>query len=97
MAYTEETVLGIVKARLNRLAADTSLDAYLKQRIKAADGEISSKGISLAAEDTADSVLLADYVAWQHQSRDKPGGMPDWLKLRIRERWFAQERDTNAT
>ena len=40
MAYTESTVLGIVKARLNRLASDTSLDEYLKARIAAADEEL---------------------------------------------------------
>jgi hypothetical protein len=89
VAYNEATVLGIVKARLNRL--DTALDSYLTTRIQAAAGELALKGIAL--EDIPeDSVLLADYVAWQHQGRDKPGGMPEWLRLRIRERWFAQER-----
>ena len=37
MAHTPSTVLGIVKARLNRLASDTSLDTYLTARMAAAD------------------------------------------------------------
>jgi hypothetical protein len=90
MAYTETTVLGIVKARLNRLASDTSLDGYLKQRIEAAAGEITRKGIHLVETSVDDATLLADYTAWKYGSRDKPGGMPEWLRLAIRERWLAE-------
>ena len=93
MAYNETTVLGIVKVRLNRLSTDTSLDAYLKQRIAAAAGELERKGITMADNSTDDAVLLADYTVWAHQNRDKTGGMPEWLKLKVRERWFSQERD----
>lgn len=91
--YNELTVLGIVKARLNRLASDTSLDAYLKQRIEAADGELAGNGISLVADDVRDSVFLADIVVWQHNNRDNQNGMPEWLRLARRERWL-RERDT---
>lgn len=94
MAYTEATVLPLVRVRLNRLATDTSLDDVLKPRIQAAAEELSGKGIILVADSVSDAVLLSDYAAWQYQSRDKPGGMPDWLRLRIRERWFTQERAT---
>lgn len=96
MAYTESTVLGIVKARLNRLASDTSLDAYLKQRIEAADAELAGNGINLVADDTRDSVFLADVVVWQHNNRDKADGMPEWLRLARRERWL-RERVPNDT
>jgi hypothetical protein len=88
VAYTAETVLGIVKARLNRLASDTSLDSYLTQRIAAADAELARKGIVLAADSVDHAVFLADYVVWHYQNRDTAGGMPEWLRLRMRELWL---------
>ena len=97
MAYTEATVLGILRSRLNRLPSDTSLDVVLKPRIAAADKELARKGISLVEDDEGDQVLLADYTAWMYQKRDDPGGMPQWLRLRIRERWLAQPRTESAT
>jgi len=96
MAYTETTVLGIVKARLNRLASDTSLDDYLRKRIEAADAELARVGIKLVAGNVDDEVLLADYVVWRHQNRDKNTGMPEWLRLARRERWL-KERGNNDT
>ncbi len=94
MAYDETTVLGIVKARLNRLASDTSLDEYLKKRIEATDSELARNGIKLVEGNVDDEVLLADYVVWRHQNRDKNTGMPEWLKLARRERWL-KERVAN--
>lgn len=96
MAYTETTVLGIVKARLNRLASDTSLDDYLKKRIEAADAELARNGIKLVAGNVDDEVLLADYVVWRYQNRDQNTGMPEWLRLARRERWL-KERGNNDT
>lgn len=90
MAYTEATVLGIVKARLNRLASDTSLDDYLKKRIEAADAELARIGIKLVAGNVDDEVLLADYVVWRYQNRDQNAGMPEWLRLARRERWLKE-------
>jgi hypothetical protein len=40
-----------------------------------------------------DLMLCADYVVWQYQNRDTGGAMPDWLRLRRRERWLAQQTD----
>lgn len=96
MAYTETTVLGIVKARLNRLASDTSLDDYLKKRIAAADAELARNGIKLVAGNVDDEVLLADYVVWRYQNRDQNAGMPEWLRLARRERWL-KERGKSDT
>lgn len=90
MAYTEAIVLGIVKARLNRLASDTSLDDYLKKRIEAADAELARIGIKLVAGNVDDEVLLADYVVWRYQNRDQNTGMPEWLRLARRERWLKE-------
>ncbi len=80
--------LSLVKARLNRLSTDTSLDVYLSSRIEAASAELERTGIKLDAMSIDDTVLLADFVVWQYQNRDAPGGMPDWLRLRRRERWL---------
>jgi hypothetical protein len=81
--------LALVKARLNRTQGDTSLDDYLDARIEGAKAELARVGIELT--DSADDlVLLVDYAVWQYQSRDKPEGMPEWLRLRRRERWLAE-------
>ena len=91
MAYSEATVLGIVKARLNRLADDTTIDGYLSQRIEAADGELKRTGINLSADDVDDSVFLADFVEWKYKNRDKDIGMPEWLRLARRERFLSSK------
>ncbi|NLD52073.1 MAG: hypothetical protein GX650_04175 [Clostridiales bacterium] len=93
MAYSSAVVLGIVKARLNRLSTDVSLDTYLSQRIQAADKELERTGIHLVIDDVEDQMLLADYVVWQYNNRDKPGAMPDWLRLRRRERWLREHQN----
>ena len=85
----KDTALGLVKARLNRMASDTSLDGYFTQRIEAAANELEGTGIRLT--DSADDLmLLVDYSVWQYQNRDSAGAMPDWLRLRRRERWLRQ-------
>ena len=96
MAVNTETALSLVKARLNRLAADTSLDTYFTQRINAAAAELEGTGISLT--DSADDLmLLVDYTVWQYQNRDSAGAMPDWLRLRRRERWLREPRTGGGT
>ena len=95
MAGTINTALSLVKQRLNRLAADTSLDDYFTQRIAAAEAELAGVGISLT--DSADDLmLLVDYTVWQYQNRDSAGSMPDWLRLRRRERWLRQTREASG-
>ena len=89
MAINTEQALALVKARLNRLQSDTTLDTYFTARINAAVQELEGTGINLA--DTAEDLLLVvDYTVWQYQSRDNPGAMPDWLRLRRRERWVRE-------
>ena len=84
-----ETALALVKTRLNRLPGDTSLDEYLTARINAAIGEIEATGIALT-DSVADLMLVVDYSVWAYQNRDQATGMPDWLRLRRRERWVQQ-------
>jgi len=86
-------VLSLVKSRLNRLASDTSLDEYLTARVTAAEKELEAIGIHLSADAPDDLMLLVDYTVWQYQNRDKPGGMPDWLRLKRRERWLRERGD----
>lgn len=96
MAVNTETALSLVKARLNRLAADTMLDEYFGQRIEAAAAELEGTGISLT--DSADDLMLVvDYTVWQYQNRDSSGTMPDWLRLRRRERWLREPRTGGGT
>lgn len=91
MAVNTITALGLVKARLNRTAADTRLDGYFVQRIEAAAAELEGTGISLT-DSADDMMLLVDYTVWQYQNRDSAGSMPEWLRLRRRERWLREKR-----
>ena len=83
------SALGVVKCRLNR--ADCMLEEYFRARVDAAAGQLEKIGITLT--DSADDVMLvADYAVWQYQNRDKPGTMPEWLRLARRERWLNNGR-----
>lgn len=91
MAVDYVTALRLVKSRLNRTAADTHLDDYFLQRIRAVEAELKGTGISLTCS-ADDLMLLVDYTVWQYQNRDSAGSMPDWLRLRRRERWLREKR-----
>lgn len=87
MAVNTETALSLVKARLNRQAANTPLDAYFAKRIEAAAAELEGTGISLT--DSADDLMLVvDYTVWKYQNRDSAGAMPEWLRKCRLERWL---------
>lgn len=88
-AVDNTQALSLVKTRLNRLSTDTTLDVYLTARIMAAEQALEATGIVLTAS-VADLMLVVDYTVWEYQNRDKPGSMPDWLRLRRRERWVQQ-------
>ena len=74
---------------MNRLPGDTSLDGYLTFRITAAAAELEGVGIHLT-DGVDDLLLLVDYTVWAYQNRDTPGSMPEWLRLRRRERWIRE-------
>lgn len=84
-----QTALAMVKARLNRVEGDTTLDSYFTARIATAQEELMGTGIDLD-ESAEDLMLVVDYAVWSYQNRDKAQGMPDWLRLRRRERWIRQ-------
>lgn len=94
MAVNETTALSLVKARLNRLQSDTSLDEYLQARVTAAAQELQDIGIDLN-NSTEDLMLVVDFTVWKYQNRDNPGAMPDWLRLTRRERWLRTEAATD--
>lgn len=83
------TALALVKARLNRRQADTSLDSYLNARITAAMERLKETGIHLT-DSQEDLMLVVDMAVWEYQNRDKPGSMPEWLRLMRRERWIRE-------
>lgn len=89
MAVNESIALGLIKARLNRMQSDTSLDSYFQARLSGAIGYLEGIGISLTDSDE-DLMLVVDFTVWQYQNRDNPGAMPDWLKLQRRERWLRE-------
>ena len=89
MAIDTNQALALVKTRLNRLQTDTVLDPYFTARINAAAQELEGTGIRLT-ESAEDLMLVVDYTVWAYQNRDSAAGMPDWLRLRRRERWIRE-------
>ena len=88
-AVDTNLALSLVKARLNRLQGDTSLDAYFQARVTAAIQTLTKNGITLTGNED-DLMLVVDYAVWEYQNRDKPGSMPEWLRLKRRERWIKE-------
>lgn len=89
MAVNVTQALALVKTRLNRLQTDTVLDPYFTARINAAIQELEGTGIRLT-DSAEDLLLVVDYTVWAYQNRDSAAGMPDWLRLRRRERWIRE-------
>ena len=86
MAVDEAQALTLMKARLNRPAADTSLDDYFTFRILAAVEKLNDMMPNKLDSSTNDLMLVVDYAVWQYQDRDKNTGDPPWLRQRLRER-----------
>lgn len=88
--------LALVKARLNRLQSDTTLDEYLLARIEAAQQEL-NRMLRVDLDDGMDDLLLlVDYTVWSYQNRDQSGATPQWLRLRMRERFLRMEGGGSA-
>lgn len=78
--------LQLMKTRLNRPAADTSLDNYLGFRVSAAVEKLNAMMPEKLTGSVDDLMLVVDYAVWQYQDRDKNTGDPPWLRQRLRER-----------
>ena len=90
MSVDTQAAMRLLKARLNRMPGDTSIDESLSMRIQAEISALEKAGISLTASPD-DLMLVVDGAAWAYASRDKPAGVPDWLRQRRRERWLQQK------
>jgi len=93
MSTYSDSVLSLMKTRLNRTAGDTSLDNHFKAVASAAELELRRKGINLQDDDD-DKMLLVDYAVWRYQNRDQAGGTPEWLRLQLRNRWVSMKGRT---
>lgn len=82
----------LMTTRLDRISMPAQQTAMVQARIDATEAELARKGIILT-DSIDDVMLLVDKAVWDYQSRDKQQGEPDWLKLKLRERWLAE----NAT
>ena len=91
MSVNTRDALALVKHRLNRMPGDTSLDTYLGYRIDAVIEEIEGTGIILD-DGPEDLLFVVDTTVWEYQNRDSGAGMPEWLRLRRRERWLQQHQ-----
>lgn len=85
--------LPLVKSRMNRLPSDTSLDNFLGQIIASAERDLQKQTGTLDEADADDLMLLVDYSEWRYKNRDQSGGMPDWLRYRIRCRFIRIRSD----
>lgn len=81
------TALSLLKARRNRAKGDTSLDEYFRALIEAAIGTLTKNGIALTDE-IDDIMLVVDVANYNYANRDKNEGVPEWLRLKRRERWL---------
>lgn len=80
--------LGIVKARLGIVVA--TQDAYLTQLVKSSYAKLVNQMGIVYNETRFDHVtLLADYAVWRYQNRDSSAGMPQWLRLEMRELYLS--------
>lgn len=88
--YDQTIILSLVKARLNRLPSDTTLDNYLSTLITATTGELERTGITIRPDSADDAMLLVNVSVWRYQNRDSAAAMPPWLAQYRRERWLAE-------
>ena len=93
MVYNAELALRMVKHRLDYMQVKTTKDEYLTARIDAAARGLEKRGIHLT-DNADDLMLLVDVSVWEYQSRDRQTGMPEWLRMAIRER-FLSDRARN--
>lgn len=90
--YNKELALQLLKARMDRAGLDVPPDLLRdwESRLEVAKKRLEEKGIVYDDEinSVSDNSLIADYAAWMLKNRDETGGMPQWLRLEIRERFL---------
>ena len=81
----------MVKQRKDMLTGIHQRDEYITARVKSTVSELENTGIHLV--DTPDDLMLVvDMTVWQYNNRDQGGAMPEWLRLRRRERWMKDRK-----
>jgi hypothetical protein len=80
--------LPLMKARLNRISSDSSMDVLFSAVLEAAEAELSKESGALVEDSPDDLMLLVDVAVWGYQSRDKTAGMPEWLRYKRRQRFL---------
>lgn len=86
-----QTAVLMVKQRKDMLTGIHQRDEYITARVKSVIAELESAGIHLV--DTPDDLMLVvDEAVWQYNNRDQGGAVPDWLRMRRRERWMKDRK-----
>ena len=93
MGVNHDLAYDLLLARRDRagLTLTGALENYYLNALKAAEGELQDAGIVLT-DSLQDTMLLVDVTNWNLSSRDKAAGMPEWLRLKRRERWLKEGR-----
>ena len=100
MEYSFDTLLMLVKDRLDRTPGNTLRDLPLMHRIQGAIALLERKGIrferdesgEIARMDADDMMLIVDLTAWMVSNRDKGEDEPKWLRRQLNERWMNERR-----
>ncbi len=92
-SYNSETAYQLLKARLDRggLTVPAAQEDYWRRQAQAAAERIAARGISLTGS-MEDSLLVADYAAYNITNRDERTGEPEWFRYALRVRWLKQNR-----
>lgn len=104
MEYSFDTILLLVKDRLDRTPGNTLRDVPLKHRIEGAIALLERKGIRFARDESGaiteisadDQMLIVDLTVWLWQNRDKGEDEPKWLRRQLAERFLSERRVGSA-
>lgn len=88
MSAIQSNALPLMKARLNRLPSDSSMDALFSAVLEAAEAGLIKESGALVEDSPDDLMLLVDTAVWDYQSRDKATGMPEWLRYKRKQRFL---------
>lgn len=100
MDFSMDTLLLLVKDRMDRTPGNTTRDVALLHRIEAAIAHLERLGIRFDRDEggqirtiTADdAMLVVDLTVWMQQNRDKGEDDPKWLRRRLQQRWMSERR-----
>lgn len=74
----------------------TARDNYFTNLIESTIQEIERKGVELDFTNVDDQMLVADYSAWVYRKRQEDVGMPQNIKLRLRNRIARKRSEVNG-